>query len=451
MDNGLNNPHIISEEQLNAENSNNDNNNNNDNYNADNYNSNNYNGDENKYSCTENKKQLEEDNQNANIGIDTNTDIYNSVPNLKNKNNKYTFFRSFKGIIILTGIIIGIFIMFKFLYLNSLNNRSQKYNDMTGNRIKPINKYKNKIINYKKRFHPNIFNYTSSDKNNNLKTANQRKFSKKFYSEMQLLKKLKNYKNTGDNNNIDKNNLKNAKKNLLPINKKIVVFIKQSYAMSILKNEKEANKIANKNNIKLDNLKYYKKAANKKISTAVIPIGTVVNAYIKYKIFSYNTEVPVIAILSNTYYYKKKSFLKKGDKFFGMVSVKHSLDRLNIHFNRIIKTNGLSLGINAIAMMPNGSGGVKGNVHRHYKANILTSLAQGVVGAAALFAGGGSAANASNPYTFQNQIRQNVAQNELGQAQNGLNSIASSTQQATITLPKGTPIKIIFLRSVNIK
>ncbi|MHB8282002.1 MAG: TrbI/VirB10 family protein, partial [bacterium] len=319
------------------------------------------------------------------------------------------------------------------------------------NRIKPINKYKNKIINYKKRFRPNIFNYTSSDKNNNLKIANQRKFSKKFYREMQLLKKLKNYKDTGDNSNIDKNNLKKAKKNLLPINKKIVVFIKQSYARSILKNEKEANKRANKNNIKLGNLNYYKKAADTKMSTAVIPVGTVVNAYIKYKIFSYNTEVPVIAILSNTYYYKKKPFLKKGDKFFGMVSVKHSLDRLNIHFNRIIKTNGLSIGINAIAMMPNGSGGVKGNVQHHYGANVLTSLAQGVVGAAALFAGGGSAVNSANPYTFQNQIRQNVAQNELGQAQNGLNSIASSTQQITITLPKGTPIKIIFLRSVNIK
>ncbi|MCL5673978.1 MAG: hypothetical protein M1407_05095 [Deltaproteobacteria bacterium] len=443
MDDKLNNPHIISEEQLNAENSNNDNDNDNDN--ADNYNFNNYNSDKNKYSCAENKKQLEEDNQNAN------TDIYNSVPNLKNKNNKYTFFRSFKGIIILTGIIIGIFIMFKFLYLNSLNNQGQKYNNMTGNRIKPINKYKNKIINYKKRFRPNIFNYTYSDKNNNLKTANQRKFSKKFYREIQLLKKLKNYKNTIDNSNTDKNNLKNTKKNLLPINKKIVVFIKQSYAMSILKNEKEANKRVNKNNIKLSNLNYYKKAADKKIFTAAIAIGTVVNAYIKYKIFSYNTEVPVIAILSNTYYYKRKPFLKKGDKFFGMVSVKHSLDRLNIHFNRIIKTNGLSLGINAIAMMPNGSGGVKGNIHRHYKTNILTSLASGVVGAAALFAGGGSAVNASNSYTFQNQIRQNVAQNELGQAQNGLNSIASSTQQATITLPEGTPIKIIFLRSVNIK
>ncbi len=447
MDDELNNPHIISEEQLNAANSNNDNDN------ADNYNPNNYNNDENKYSYTENKKQLEEDNQNAN------TDIYNSVPNLKNKNNKYIFFKSFKGIIILTGIIIGIFIMFKFLYLNSLNNRGQEYNEMDGNRIKPIKIYKNKIINYKKRFSSNMFNHAYNNKNNSLETTNQRKFSKKFYREMQLLKKLKNYKNTGDKTNIDKNNLKNVKKNLLPINKKIVVFIKQSYARSILKNEKEANKRANKNNIKLGNLNYYKKAANKKISykfdessnnTAVIAIGTVVNAYIKYKIFSYNTEVPVIAILSNTYYYKKKPFLKKGDKFFGIVSVKHSLDRLNIHFNRIIKTNGLSLGINAIAMMPNGSGGVKGNVHRHYKANILTSLASGVVGAAALFAGGGSAANASNPYTFQNQIRQNVAQNELGQAQNGLNSIASSTQQATITLPKGTPIKIIFLRSVNI-
>ena len=437
MDDELNNPHIISEETLNAENANN------------------YSSNENRQSYTGNKenKNLEYGNQNVNNSdIDIDTDIYNSVPNLKNKNNKYTFFRSFKGIIILTGIIIVIFIMFKFLYLN---NVSRKYSNNKNNTMsKPLNKYKNKIINYKKRFHSNIFNYASANKNNNLKTANQRKFSKKFYREMQFLKKIKNYKG---NKNISNSNSSSSssKKNLLPINKKIVVFIKQSYARSILKNEKKANK----NNIKLNNLNYYKKVANKKISykygvnnnnTAIIPIGTVVNAYIKYKIFSYNTEVPVIAILSNTYYYKNKPILNKGDKFFGMASMKHSLDRLNIHFDRIIKINGLSLGINAIAMMPNGSGGVKGNVRHHYRVNILTSLAQGVVGAAALFAGGGSAVNSANPYTFQNQIRQNVAQNELGRAQNGLNSIASSAQQTTITLSKGTPIKIIFLRSVNI-
>jgi hypothetical protein len=452
MDDELNNPHIISEEQLNAHNSDNLNNHfsNHDNdadYN--NYNDNKENTENNEsYKNNESNESYEnnENNESYKNNENNETNIYNSVPDLKSKIRKYAFLKSFNGIIILTGIIIALFIMFKFLYFNEL---AQKRNNKTGK----ANGYKNKIINYKKRFSSHMFNFSSRNKTNKL-TVRKGKFSKKFYREMELLKQLKNNKELQNKNSPDK-------KNLVHINKKIVIFVKPSYARLILDNEKnlKKNKLF-RSKIRISNFNLYKKNGEVKINyknvqknsiIAAIPIGTVVNCYIKYKVFSYNTEVPVIAILSNTYYYKNKQFLKKGDKFFGMVSVKHSINRLNIHFNRIIKTNGSSLNINAIAMMPDGSGGVKGDVHHHYETNALTSLAQGVVGAAAMFAGGGSAANSSEPYTFQDQIRQNVAQNELNQAQNGLDSMASSAQQTTITLPEGTPIKIIFLRAVYIK
>ena len=172
------------------------------------------------------------------------------------------------------------------------------------------------------------------------------------------------------------------------------------------------------------------------------------DAYIRYKIFSYNTAVPVIAVLLSDYFHKGRRILEKGDKFFGGASVRHSLDRLNITFDKIIELSGKSINIDAIAMMPDGSGGVKGDVHHHYAGNILVSIAQGIAGAASLFAGGGSALNSSNPYTFQNQVRQNVAVNETAAAQNGLDKYAESGQNTSITLPKDTPVKIIFLKTV---
>ncbi len=476
MDNELKNPHVISEEQIDyEEEQNTENKQFDDNYNDDG-NDNNYDNHYDEYNNYVNSENINNKRNNisgargltdedaaevneqyisseempeGSAAQDTikteDNNIYNSTPDLKNKSGKFTFLKSFNGIIIVAGIIIVLFIMFKFLYFN-------KYEVNHNNKTGKATEYKNKIINYKKRFSPRIFNYGSRNKTNKPAEHNG-KFNKKFYREMEMLKKLKN-------NEYRQNKNKAGKKNLLPINKKIVVFIKQSYEKLILNSERglKENKRF-KNNITTGNFNFYQKKEEGNINyknplnnsiKAAIPIGTVVNAYIKYKIFSYNTEVPVIAILSNTYYYKNKQFLKKGDKFFGMVSIKHSINRLNIHFNRIIKLNGSSLNIDAIAMMPNGSGGVRGNVHHHYATNALTSLAQGVVGAAAMFAGGGSAVNSSNPYTFQNQIRQNVAQNELNQAQNGLDSMASSAQQTTITLPEGTPIKIIFLRAVRI-
>ncbi len=477
MDDELNNPHIISEEQLNYEEQltaknnkcggddcndgdddvhydvyDDDDDNNNDGYDDNVRKTSAVSGsaaEEDAPADTDNNQRisLNQTRKASAIGEDASTEnnIYNSAPDLKNKSGKFTFLKSFNGIIIIIGIIIALFIMFKFLYFNK---SEVKHNNKTGKAIG----YKNKIINYKKRFSSRIFNYDSSNKTNKPAEHNG-KFSKKFYREMEMLKKLKNNKERENKNRA-------VKKNLLPINKKIVVFIKQSYEKLILNSERGLKKNKRfKNNIMTGNFNFYKQEDEGKtnynnirnsLAAAAIPIGTVVNAYIKYKIFSYNTEVPVIAILSNAYYYKNKQFLKKGDKFFGMVSIKHSINRLNIHFSRIIKTDGSSLNIDAVAMMPNGSGGVKGNVHHHYAANALTSLAQGVVGAAAMFAGGGSAVNSSNPYTFQNQIRQNVAQNELNQAQNGLDSMASSAQQTTITLPEGRPIKIIFLRAVHI-
>ncbi|MHB1697376.1 MAG: TrbI/VirB10 family protein [bacterium] len=351
------------------------------------------------------------------------SDIYNSESNQKNNFLNREFFRFFRLPLIIIVLLISAVLVLKFLFFHKSKPAE----------IRKITK-KNTTLSYKKRFSPSVFNY-------NQKTGvRPDKFKIKFKKETEKL-----------NGKIKFTGGETAQKNTAPpqITKKMVVFIKASYGKNILDNERGV-KPAGQNNSLTGGRASAGISAGKAdagaLHTILMPQGTVLNAYTKYKIFSYNNSVPVIAILANGYFYGGKAVLKKGDKIFGAVSVKHSLNRLNINFSKIIETSGKSINIDAIAMMPDGSGGVAGDVHNHYAGSILASIAQGVVGAASIFVGGGSGVNSSNPYTFQNQVRENVAQNELNSAQNGINNYADSNQNISITLPAGTPIKIIFLK-----
>ena len=359
-------------------------------------------------------------------------DVYNSVPAVKKKLSGRDFFGFFKLPLIIIVFLIAAGIVLKYMFAGKPATVVKKT-------IKS-----NAVIADKKRFSPSVFDYAAKPKD---VTKKRGKFNIKFKKEADKLNR--NIKFNPDGNS------PSAPVAAAPqMTKKTVVFIEASYGKYILDSERGTKGTGrNEHNIlkPAGNGNEGKSGAIPGGDSAVaVPQGTVIDAYTKYKIFSYNTSVPVIAVASSGYYSGGKAVFKKGDKFFGTVSIKHSLNRLNINFDKIIEHSGNSLSIDATAMMPDGSGGVKGNVHRHYAGNVLTSIAQGIVGAASIFAGGGSGVNSSEPYTFQNQVRENVAQNELNSAQNGLNNYAESNQNISITLPAGVPIKIIFLKPVYI-
>ena len=183
----------------------------------------------------------------------------------------------------------------------------------------------------------------------------------------------------------------------------------------------------------------------------LIPEGAVVSAYTKYKLYSYNSSVPVIAVVSAPYSFKGKIVIPAGYEFMGSVAG-HTKSRLDIKFKQIINpSNGESLSVNAVAVMENGSAGITGNAHYHVIKNVLAGIGSGILGAAAMFAGGGSAVNSTGAYTYQDTLRQNVAQNEISYAQNSLNNAQQSANQVVITLPAKTPIKIMFLKPLTRK
>lgn len=409
------NPHIIREEDLESD---------------VHYGGNGINGNNN------NKNSYGNIDENLNSDKDRDSDIYNSDYAANKGFSNKDFLKFFRIPIIIMAFLIAAFLAVKFIFLGASN---KKIKESRAQSAKPIH---NLTINDGKKFSPSVFNYINKKNNTNgspdaEKIGSRAKFKIKFHKEMKGFKKVK-LNEQSDNSSAA------SPDNSVKIPSKMVVFLKASYAKTILNRENGMMSAGMKIKDKKSRVRH--RLFKARAGNVVIPEGTVMNAYVKYEIFSYNTEVPVIAVLPDSYLYRGKVILEKGDKFFGTVSVKHSLGRLNIKFNKIIKINGHSININAIAVMTDGSGGVKGVVHHHYAGNILASLAQGVAGAASMLAGGGSAMSSANPYTFQNQVRDNVAQNELNQAQNGVNQYAESSGNVSITLPKDTPIKIMFLK-----
>ena len=270
----------------------------------------------------------------------------------------------------------------------------------------------------------------------------------KLNSEISLLKnKLKNQ-------NVHRLvNPSNVSQNITAGNKSIVIFVNPQYMSKIKLQEgyKSPAQIANAA-LRYPAVNPYKKAANPNTGNNIlIPEGAVISAYTKYKLYSYNTSVPVITVVSAPYSFKGKVVIPAGYEFMGSVSG-HTKSRLDIKFKQVINpANGQSINVNAIAVMQNGSAGVIGNAHYHVVQNVLAGIGSGILGAAAMFAGGGSAMNSNGAYTYQDTLRQNVAQNETQYAQNSLNNATQSASQVVITLPAKTPIKIMFLKPLTRK
>jgi len=356
-------------------------------------------------------------------------DAYNADRIKKDHFFGKSFINFFRVLLIIIAFLIAAILTLKFIFFRTMSAKN------SNNKMQNIKSIRDVTIKDNKRFSPSVFDYISKNKNSELK--------KKFNEGTSRANKVDHGKNSHNDYRGTSHEYGNISRQ---IPSKMIVFLETSYKKTILKIERgETNKTSTGKTIRNLTVTGLRRSA---FNNIVIPDGTVVNAYTKYKIFSYDTGVPIIAILLNNFTYLGKVTLKKGDKFFGTVSVKHSLNRLNISFDKIIKTNGHSINIKAIAMMPDGSGGIKGNVHYPYNiGSAIMSLARGIIGATSIFIGGGSGTNSSKPYTFQNQIRENVASNELNQAENGINSYDSSYRNmASITLPKNTPIKIMFLK-----
>lgn len=172
-----------------------------------------------------------------------------------------------------------------------------------------------------------------------------------------------------------------------------------------------------------------------------IPSGTRIPALLSNRIFSFNVEAPVIALIDRDFKWKDKVVIPKGTKFLGEASVVKSIDRINVSFNTLIFPDGNEVKVRAMALSPDGAGGIKGKVQKHRDIKALKAVGETLLGGVSLFAGGVRSA----PFSMEDQLRLNLTQNLTSQAAQDLRSVRVDE---SITAEAYTPIDVMILEKI---
>ena len=181
---------------------------------------------------------------------------------------------------------------------------------------------------------------------------------------------------------------------------------------------------------------------NKKVPPLGLPSGTKIPGLVSNRIFSFNVAAPVLAIVAKDFTWQGKVVIPKDSQFFGEASVLKSLDRINVTFDLLIFPDGREMRVRAMALSEDGSSGIKGKVQKHRDIKVLKAIGETVLGGVSLFArnGGGP-----NPYSLEDQMRLNLAQNLTNQASQDLRSVRVDE---SITVEAFTSMQVILLEAV---
>lgn len=172
-----------------------------------------------------------------------------------------------------------------------------------------------------------------------------------------------------------------------------------------------------------------------------IPSGTKIPALLSDRIFSFNVAAPVTAIVPKDFNFKDQLTIPKGSKFLGEVNVVKSVDRVNVRFDLLILPDGRELRVRAIALSEDGSSGIKGKVNKHTDTKVLKAIGETLLAGASLFVGGRS----QDPYSLDDQLRVNLADNLTDQASQDLRSVKVDK---SITVESGVNIQVMLLEAV---
>ncbi|MBI2118967.1 MAG: TrbI/VirB10 family protein [Elusimicrobia bacterium] len=109
--------------------------------------------------------------------------------------------------------------------------------------------------------------------------------------------------------------------------------------------------------------------------------GQEIKATIQNAIFSFNLQTPIIAIVDEPAVCLKNGLiiLPKKTRLLGTAEVLKSDDRVNIRFNIAVLPNGREFEINGIALSPDGSAGIKGEVKEYKDIRLMSSALGGAM------------------------------------------------------------------------
>ncbi len=169
--------------------------------------------------------------------------------------------------------------------------------------------------------------------------------------------------------------------------------------------------------------------------------GTKIPALLGERVFSFNVDAPVVALVSRDFMTGEKTVIPKGSKVLGEANVLKSLDRINVRFQLLVLPDGREIRVNALALSEDGAAGIKGKVEKHTDMKMAKALGESVLSMGALFLGGRS----QDPFNMQNQLELNLAQNLSDEARRNLRSV---NVEKSVTAEASKPIFVFLLEAV---
>ena len=169
--------------------------------------------------------------------------------------------------------------------------------------------------------------------------------------------------------------------------------------------------------------------------------GTKIPALLGERVFSFNVDAPVVAVISKDFMAGDKAVIPKGSKFLGDASVLKSLDRINVKFHLLVLPDGREIRVNALALSEDGAAGIKGKVEKQTDMKMVKAIGESVLSMGALFLGGRS----QDPFSMQDQLELNVAQSLSDEARKSLRSV---NVEKSVTAEASKPIFVFLLEAV---
>lgn len=171
-----------------------------------------------------------------------------------------------------------------------------------------------------------------------------------------------------------------------------------------------------------------------------LPTGYSWAARQENSIFSYNTETPAIAVVERDVEFLKKVVLPAGTRVIGTVSVQQSHDRVLITFHALVFPDGEEVKFLGMALMLDGSAGIKGKVQTFKDAavanTVLRSLVTGTQSAISMTAG-------------ISPIAAGAAQGLSNEATSSLDTHRQQQVTTSISVDADTPLRVYLPQRIE--
>ncbi len=185
-----------------------------------------------------------------------------------------------------------------------------------------------------------------------------------------------------------------------------------------------------------------KSSGRKEKETFGLPPGTKIPASLSGSLFSFNVVAPVsVEVTKDVQNLSGAVVVPKGTKMLGQAGLLKSVDRVNVNFDQMVLPDGRVIKVQAIALSDDGSAGLRGKVRKHQDRKIFKVIGETALSGIGLFMG----ARQADPFSLQDQMAMNFAENMGNQAGRDLKSMKVET---SVTVESRTPVQVLLLRGI---